>query len=201
MRLNLVGETLEDQLTALVRDLEEIKAPQFTSQNSGLLGRIVEAGARDSFGDIVQLTGDFATPPNPTSHIPCPATPSPAHFNSIYCYQSMFTEHDKPAVVVPFVRLAVDGGGLHGESAFILSGYRFLIYMGIYNASNVLVGELNIVQDLGDLLEPKYNASTPYAWQTVISYTCTQSFELSYKLLARSSDRGYTETEMEGLFF
>lgn len=201
MRLKLTGETIEDQLSALITDLEELKTPQFTSQNSGMLGRIVAAGARDTFGDIVQLTGDFVTPPNPTSHIPCPATPSDSHFNSIYCYQTMFTEHDKPAVVVPFVRLAVNGGGLHGESEFMLVGYRFMVRMVIYNASNVMVGEAYMVQDLGDYLEPKYNASTPYAWQTVITYTCSQSFELSYKLMARSSDRGYTETEMEGLFF
>lgn len=200
MRLNLVDESIEKQVSDLLRDLDERKTRQFTSQNSGMLGQIVQAGARDDFGDIVALTGDF-TGPSPTSHIPCPATPGPEYYNSIYCYQSLETAHGKPAVVVPFVKLEVKSGGLHGESQFILQGYRFMFYMPIYNASNVLVGEANMVQDLGDYLEPKYNASTPHAWQTVISYTSTVPFELSYKLLARSSDRGATETEMEGLFF
>lgn len=200
MRLKLREDSIEQQVAALRAELDELKTPQFTSQNSGMLAKINGAGQATEFGDIVTLTGDF-TGPSPTDVIPCPATPSPSHFNSIYCYQKFFTEHGRPAAVVPFVRLAVKSGGLHGESQFILQGYRFLFYMGIYDASNTLVGEANMVQDLGDYLEPKYASDTDYAWQTVISYTSTVPFELSYKLLARSSDTGFTESELEGLFF
>lgn len=200
MRLNLANDSIEQQISSIIRDLDELKTRQFTSQNSGMLGRIVGATDKDDYGDIVTLSGDF-TGPNPTSHIPCPATPSPSHYNSIYCTQKFYTQHNKPAVLVPFVKLAVDEDGLYGESEFTLVGYRFMFLMDIYNASNVKVGEANIIQDLGDYLQPKYASDTPYAWETVITYTSTVAFKLSYQLLARSSDRAGGETEMEGLFF
>lgn len=200
MRLNLANESVEAQISDLLRDIQELKTRQFTSQNSGMLGRINGAADKDDFGDIVTLSGSFSVPPNPTSHIPCPATPGPAYFNSIYCQQTYETAHDKPAVVVPYVQLEVKSGGLTGKSTFTLQGYRFMFYMPIYQ-NGAIVGEVYMVQDLGDYLKPKYNATTPYAWQTVISYTSTVAFELSYKFLVRSSDRGATTTTMEGLFF
>lgn len=36
-RLNLIGETTDDQIADLIRDIEELKTRQFTSQNSGMI--------------------------------------------------------------------------------------------------------------------------------------------------------------------
>jgi hypothetical protein len=201
MRIKLLQEdSLEQQVADLRQQLDELKTAQFTSQNSGMLAHLNGAANSTPFGDIVELQGDF-TGPNPTDKIPCIATPSPSHYNSIYCYQKFFTRNGRPAAVVPLVRLEVKTNGLTGKSQFILVGYRFMIQMYIYNSAGAQVGEAYMVQDLGDYLEPKYAADTDHAWQTVISYTSTVPFELSYRLLARSSDRGYTESVLEGLFF
>lgn len=200
-RINLTGDSIEQQIAEIQRLIEERKTKQFTSQNSGMLGKLVGAANKDDFGDIVNLSGDFVTPPNPTSHIPCIATPSPSHFNSIYCDQKFIPERDKPIIVIPLVRLAVKDGGLHGQSQFILSGYRFMFQMIIYNDAGAMVGEAYMVQDLGDYLVPQWSDETPWAWQTVISYTSTVPFTLSYELLCRTNGRGATFTDMEGLFF
>jgi len=200
-RLNLIGETTDDQIADLIRDIEELKTRQFTSQNSGMIGRNAAAITRDDFGDIVTLEGDFVTPPNPTSHIPCPATPGPEYLNSIYCYQNFTPEHGKPTVVVPTLQLEVKSDGLSGRSSFMLLGYRFIYYMEIKDQNNKIVGYANMVQDLGDYMRPVYDENHQYAWQTVIAYSSTVPFELSYNFTCRASDSGHTDSVLEGLFF
>ena len=200
-RINLAAESVDNQIAAMVRDIEELKTRQFTSQNSGMLGRNAQALTRDDFGDIVTLMGDFDLTNNPTSHIPCPATPGVEYLNSIYCYEKFVPEHGKPTVVVPNLLLEVKTNGLRGQSRFELLGYRFIYTMQIYDQNNVMVGSASMVQDLGNYMQPKYDPDYPYTWQTVITYTSTVPFELSYNFTCRASDSGYTESLLEGLFF
>ena len=200
-RINLAGETTDQQVASLIRDIEELKTGQFISQNSGMLGRNAQASTRDDFGDIVTLMGDFDLTNNPTSHIPCPATPGPEYLNNIYCYEKFVPEHGKPTVVVPNLQLEVKSGGLTGRSNFMMIGYRFIYYMEIKNQSGQQVGYANIVQDLGMYMEPVFDENYQYAYQTVISYSSTVPFELSYNFTCRASDSGYTESVLEGLFF
>lgn len=201
MRFNLQNEDLTTRVANLKRGIEELKAAQFTSQNSGMLGHLDSASEFDSFGDIVAFSTTSSPTPVELSEIPCPATASPAHFNSIICDQLFVPKNGKPAVAVPFMRLEVKSGGLHGESEFIVtSDGDFMLQMDIFNVSNVKVGEAFVLQQFGEYLEPAYDATTDYAWKSTIIYTCTQSFDLSYKLLVRSSDRGSTSSELRGLW-
>lgn len=200
-RINLANESVDNQIAAMVREIEELKTRQFTSQNSGMLGRNAQAATRDDFGDIVTLMGDFATPPNPTSHIPCPATPDVFYLNTISCYQKFVPEHGKPTVVIPNLLLEVKTNGLTGRSKFEIQGYRFAYSMLIYDQNNVMVGSASMVQDLGAYMDPKYDPNYAYAWQTMITYTSTVPFELSYNFTCRASDSGHTESVLEGLFF
>lgn len=198
MRLNLVGDTVEDQVAAMQRFIEELKTPQRTSQDSGMLANIARAGVRNQYGDVVKLTGGFGS--LTTAQIPCPATPSPSHYNSIYARQLFVPKHGKPAVAVPLLKLKVDSGGLHGESELFVSG-QWGITMAIYNAANVEVGRVGINQSLGGLFEPIYDPTYEYAWETNINYTSTVPFVLSYEFTVRSSDDGTTSSELQGLFF
>ena len=208
MRLNLAGSSIEDQIADLVRDIQELKTAQFTSQNSGMLAHVNGSGLFDAFGDIVEWRytvaggGGGYTTPVMTSHIPCPATPYDYYYNTLTCHTQVFVpRHNKPAVAVPYMRVRAEGpGGVHGESEFVVSpGGGFSMEMKIYNGANVQVGLLYCAQHQGDYLEPAYNPSSQYAWESTLFYTSTMPFDLSYKLLVRSSDRGVTSTKIDGI--
>lgn len=198
MRLNLTGETVEQQVAAMQRFIEELKTPQRTSQDSGMLANIARAASRNQYGDIVELSGGFGS--LTTAQIPCPATPSPSHYNTIMADQIFIPKHGRPAVAVPLLKLKVDSGGLHGESVLFVSA-QWGLTMPIYNASNVQVGSVGVNQALGGLFEPLYDPTYEYAWQSQISYTSTVPFVLSYEFTVRSSDTGSTFSEMYGSFF
>jgi len=198
MRLNLVGQTIDSQIDELVRDLEEIKTLQFTSQDSGMLAHLAQSQLRDQYGDIVELSGDFT--PAMTSQIQCPATPSSFQLNTIYADQIFVPKHGKPAVAVPLLKLKVSGaGGIHGESELFVSA-QWGITVPIYNGSNVQVGTLGINQSLGGLFERVYHPTQEYAWQTMMVYDSSVPFTLSYEFVVRSSDDGTTASELTGLF-
>ena len=198
MRLNLTGESVEDQIAAMQRFIEEFKTPQRTSQDSGMLAHIARAAVRNQYGDVVTLSGGFGS--LTTAQIPCIATPNTFSYNTIYATQIFVPKHGKPAVAVPLIKLKVDSGGLHGESELFVSG-QWGITMAIYNAANVEVGRLGINQSLGGLFEPIYHPTYQYAWETQISYTSTVPFTLSYEFTVRSSDDGFTSSELVGYFF
>lgn len=198
MRLNIATDTIDDQVANLLRDIEEIKTKQFTSQDSGMLAKIAYAQNRNSHGDIVQLHGDFGE--LTTSEIYCPATPNDYSFNSIYADQVFVPKHGKPAVAIPLIKLKVESGGLHGESELFISG-QWGVTMPIYNSSNVEVARIGINQSLGDLFKPTYKAGYDYSWQTGMFYYANVPFTLKYEFYVRSSDDGYTNSELSGYFF
>lgn len=207
MRLNLAGDSIETQLADLMRDIQELKTAQFTSQNSGMLAHVNRAALFDDFGDIIEWRNynvNTATESAPVmlSHIPCTPTPETYYYNTIECLTQIFVpKHGKPAVGVPYMRLKAEGpGGIHGESEFVVNpGGAAMLFMNIYNGSNVKVGEAYCAQHQGDYLEPAYNATTPYAWKSTIFYTSTVSFSLGYQLLVRSSDSGITHSKLRGI--
>lgn len=199
MRLNLVGQTIDSQIDDLVRDLEEIKTLQYTSQDSGMLAHLARSQLRDSFGDIVDLSAGFT--PATTSHIPCPATPSSFQLNTIYADQIFIPKHGKPAVAVPLLKLKASGsGGIHGESTLFVSA-QWGVTMAIYNGANVQIGTLGINQSLGGLFERVYHPTQEYAWQTMMVYDCSMPFTLSYEFVVRSSDDGSTASDLSGSFW
>ena len=198
MRLNLTGNTIEDDIAELQRFIEEWKTPQFTSQDSGMLAHIARAQLRDQYGDIVDIGGDIGT--GSTSQIQLPATPNNFSYNTIYATQIFIPKHDKPAVAVPLLKLKVDSGGLHGESELFVNG-QYGMTMAIYNATNVEVGRLGINQSLGGLFKPIYHDTYDYVWETKMNYTSTVPFTLSYEFTVRSSDDGATYSDLVGLFF
>lgn len=197
MRINLASQTLDQQVDELVRDLEEIKTLQYTSQDSGMLAHIARAQLRDQYGDIVELSGDFT--PATTSQIQCPATPSSFQLNTIYADQIFIPKNGKPAVAVPLIKLKVDSGGLHGESELFVSA-QWGVTMKIYNAAGVEVGSIGINQSFGGLFEPIFIEGYQYAWQTMMVYNSSVPFTLSYEFTVRSSDSGTTSSELVGLF-
>ncbi len=198
MRLNLTGNTIEDDIAELQRFIEEWKTPQFTSQDSGMLANIARAQLRNQYGDIVDLSGDIGTVS--TSQIQLQATPNSSSYNSIYATQIFIPKHDKPAVAVPLLKLKVDSNGLHGESELFVNGH-YGITMAIYNAANVEVGRLGINQSLGGLFKPIYHDTYNYVWETSMAYTSTVPFVLSYEFTVRSSDDGATYSDLVGYFF
>lgn len=198
MRLGLIGQSIDDQIDELQRDLEEIKSLQFTSQDSGMLAHLARAQLRDQYGDIVELSGDFT--PATTSQIQLPATPSSFQLNTLYADQIFIPKHGKPAVAIPLLKLKATGaGGIHGESELFVSA-QWGITMKIYNGSNVQIGSLGINQSLGGLFEQVYHPTYDYAWQTMMVYECSSAFTLSYEFVVRSSDDGTTSSEIMGYF-
>lgn len=198
MRLNLVNTTVEDDIAELQRFIEEVKTPQFTSQDSGMLANIARAQLRNQYGDIVQLSGDLGS--GQTSQIQLPATPETYMFNTILATQIFIPKRNKPAVAVPLLKLRVNSGGLHGESELFV-GPQWGMFMTIRNAANQQVGSVNINQSLGGLFRPIYHPTYGYVWQTQIGYTSTVPFTLSYEFTVRSSHDGETSSELSGSFF
>lgn len=198
MRLALIGQSIDDQIDELQRDLEEIKSLQFTSQDSGMLAHIARAQLRNQYGDIVEFTANGSTVT--TSQIQLPATPSSFQLNTLYADQTFTPKHGKPAVAVPLLKLKATGaGGIHGESELFVSA-QWGITMKIYNGANVQIGNLGINQSLAGLFKQMYSPTQEYAWQTMMVYDCSQPFTLSYEFAVRSSDDGSTSSKLTGYF-
>lgn len=195
MRLNIADDSVESQIAQMRREIDELKTPQLTSQNSGMMAYVVKSGLRDTFGDIVY----FSTISNQTvrqlSHIPLPNTGSLQDGHSLICDQTFLPKHNKPAVVVPILELEVKTNGYHGKSEYFVNSRGYGVKMDIFNGSNVLVGSVFC----NSLFMQKYDPVSFYKYMTsIIVAATTDNIELAYHFTVRSSDKGTTSSTIKG---
>lgn len=193
------NNTLESRIENIRRDLDEIKQAQTTSQNSGLMGKIVGALEFDDFGDIV----DFSHSSNPNvqhiSKIPLPNTGSLNAGHTLSCVQTFTPKHGKPAFAVPIIELEVKTNGYRGKSVYFVDVGGWGVKMDVYNSANTLVATVQIAASFGGLFAPIYSASDFYTYRTNLTISSIVSgLELSYKFTVRSSDSGYTKSVLSG---
>lgn len=187
MRLNIANDSIEEQVAAMRRELDELKTPQLTSQSSGMLAYLVRSGLRDDFGDIVY----FSTSNNQTvrqiSHIQLPNTGSLYNEYTLTCDQTFVPKHNKPAVVVPVLELEVKTNGYHGKSEYFANNRGYGIKMDIFNSANAAVGSVFCSGILGDLFMPQYDPTSFYKYHTSMTVAATVSdIELAYHFTVRS---------------
>lgn len=199
MRLNIANDSIEEQVAAMRRELDELKTPQLTSQNSGMLAYLVRSGLRDDFGDIV----NFSTSNNQTvrqiSHIPLPNTGSLYNEHTLACDQTFVSKHNKPAVVVPVLELEVKTNGYHGKSEYFANNRGYGIKMDIFNSANAAVGSVFCSGILGELFMPQYDSTSFYKYHTSMTVAATVSnIELAYHFTVRASDKGTTTSALRG---
>lgn len=196
MRLNIANDSVEEQVAAMRRELDELKTPQLTSQNSGMLAYLVRSGLRDDFGDIVY----FSTANNQTvrqiSHILLPNTGSLYNEHALICDQTFVPKHNKPAVVVPVLELEVKTNGYHGRSEYFANNRGYGIKMDIFNSANAVVGSVFCSGILGELFMPQYDSTSFYTSMTVAA--TVSDVELAYHFTVRSSDKGTTSSTLRG---
>lgn len=199
MRLNIANDSIEEQVAAMRRELDELKTPQLTSQNSGMLAYLVRSGLRDDHGDIVY----FSTSNNQTvqqiSHIPLPNTGSLMNVHTLTCDQTFVSKHNKPAAAVPILELEVKTNGYHGKSEYFANNRGYGIKMDIFNSTNAVVGEVWCNGMLGELFMPQYDSTSFYKYHTSMTVSATVSdIELAYHFTVRSSDKGTTSSTIKG---
>lgn len=198
MRLGMANASVDDQIAALQRDIEEIKTAQRTSQNSGMLAYLNRAQVYNDFGDVVTWSTLSNTTPQQLAHIPLIPTPTMSHYYGITCTQDFVPAHGKPTVAIPLLELEVKTQGLTGKSSFYMVPGGHGIQMEVRNASNVVVANVRVNQAFNELFRPRYNATNQYAWQTDIYYASSVNFELSYKFMVRASDTGIATSRLVG---
>lgn len=199
MRLNIANDSIEEQVAAMRRELDELKTPQLTSQNSGMLAYLVRSGLRDDFGDIVY----FSTSNNQTvrqiSHILLPNTGNLYNEHTLTCDQTFVPKHNKPAVVVPILELEVNTNGYHGKSEYFANNRGYGVKMDIFNSANAAVGSVFCSGILGELFMPQYDSTSFYKYHTSMTVAATVSdVELAYHFTVRSSDKGTTSSTLRG---
>lgn len=199
MRLNIANDSIEEQVAAMRRELDELKTPQLTSQNSGMLAYLVRSGLRDDFGDIVY----FSTSNNQTvrqlSHIPLPNTGSLYNEHTLICDQTFVPKHNKPAVAIPVLELEVKTNGYHGKSEYFANNRGYGIKMDIFNGANAVVGSVFCSGILGELFMPQYDSTSFYKYHTSMTVAATVSdIELAYHFTVRSSDKGTASSTIRG---
>lgn len=199
MRLNIADDSVESQIAQMRREIDELKTPQLTSQNSGMMAYVVKSGLRDTFGDIVY----FSTISNQTvrqiSHIPLPNTGSLQDGHSLICDQTFVPKHNKPAVVVPILELEVKTNGYHGKSEYFANSRGYGLKMDIFNSSNALVGNIYCNSTLGELFMQKYDPASFYKYMTFMTVAAiVDNIELAYHFTVRSSDKGTTSSTIKG---
>ena len=199
MRLNIANDSIEEQVAAMRRELDELKTPQLTSQNSGMLAYLVRSGLRDDHGDIVY----FSTSNNQTvrqlSHIPLPNTGSLMNAHSLICDQTFVPKYNKPAVAVPILELEVKTNGYHGKSQYFANSRGYGVKLDIFNSGNALVGSVLCNSMFGELFMPKYDATSFYKYASYMTVaTIADNIELAYHFTVRSSDKGTTSSTIKG---
>lgn len=199
MRLNIADDSIEAQIADMRRELDELKTPQLTSQNSGMLAYLVRSGLRDEHGDIVY----FSTANNQTvrqiSHIQLPNTGSLYNKHSLICDQTFVPKHNKPAVAVPVLELEVKTNGYHGKSEYFANNRGYGIKMDIFNSANAAVGSVFCSGILGELFMPQYDSTSFYKYHTSMTVAATVSdIELAYHFTVRASDKGVTSSTLRG---
>lgn len=199
MRLNIADDSIETQIADMRRELDELKTPQLTSQNSGMLAYLVRSGLRDDFGDVVY----FSTSNNQTvrqlSHIPLPNTGSLYNEHTLACDQTFVPKHNKPAVAIPVLELEVKTNGYHGKSEYFANNRGYGIKMDIFNSANAAVGSVFCSSILGELFMPQYDSTSFYKYHTSMTVAATVSdIELAYHFTVRASDKGTTSSTLRG---
>ena len=199
MRLNIANDSIEEQVAAMCRELDELKTPQLASQNSGMLAYLVRSGLCDELGDIVY----FSTANNQTvrqiSHIPLPNTGSLYNEHTLNCDQIFVPKHNKPAVAIPVLELEVKTNGYHGKSEYFANNRGYGIKMDIFNSDNEAVGSVFCSGIIGELFMPQYDSTSFYKYHTSMTVAATVSdIELAYHFTVRSSDKGTTSSTIRG---
>ena len=200
MRLNIADDSIEAQIDAMRREVDELKTPQLTSQNSGMLAYLVRSGLRDDFGDIVYFSTNNQ-PPRQTSHILIPNTGDLYTPVSLTCTQTVVPKHNKPAVVIPILEMEVKTNGYRGKSEYFANSRGWGLSMDIFNAGGVRVGTVLCNGVLGQVFMPLYSSDSRYQYRTDMTISSTvNDLELAYRFTARSSDKGVTSSTLKGLW-
>lgn len=199
MRLSIANNSVEEQVAAMRRELDELKTPQLTSQNSGMLAYLVRSGLRDEHGDIVYFSTANDETVRQISHIPLPNTGSLQNAHSLVCDQTFVPKHNKPAVAIPILELEVKTNGYHGKSEYFANSYGYGVKMDIFNSSNALVGEVICYGMFGRLFMLKYDATSFYKYTSYLTVaTIANNIELAYHFTVRASDKGTTSSTLTG---
>lgn len=199
MRLNIANDSIEEQVAAMRRELDELKTPQLTSQNSGMLAYLVRSGLRDDFGDIVYFSTSNNQSVRQISHIPLPNTGNLYNEHTLICDQTFVPKHNKPAVAIPVLELEVKTNGYHGKSEYFANNRGYGIKMDIFNSANAAVGSVFCSGILGDLFMPQYDPTSFYKYHTSMTVATTVSdIELAYHFTVRASDKGTTSSTLRG---
>lgn len=198
MRLDIANDSIEAQIDAMRREVDELKTPQLTSQNSGMLAYVVRSSLRDDFGDIVYFSTNNQ-PVRQTSHIPIPNTGDLYNEARLVCTQTFVPKHNKPAAAIPILELEVKTNGFRGKSEYFASNRGWGLRMDVYNSANTIVGKVFCNGTFGELFMPQYDSVNFYKYRTDMAVAgIVNNLEFSYKFTVRASDKGATSSALRG---
>lgn len=198
MRLNIADDSVEAQIAQMRRELDELKTPQLTSQNSGMMAYVVKSGLSDTFGDIVYFSTSSNQQQRQTSLIPLPNTGSLTNAHSVNCIQTFKPKHNKPTVVIPILELEVKTNGYRATSQYFADTRGWGIYMPV-SAGGRQVAAISCNAVLGSLFSPIFDSNSFYKYRTDITVASIVSdLELAYKFTCRASDKGITSSTLTG---
>lgn len=198
MRLNIADDSVEAQIAQMRREVDELKTPQLTSQNSGMMAYVVKSGLSDTFGDIVYFSTSSNQQQRQTSLIPLPNTGSLTVGHSVSCIQTFKPKHNKPTVVIPILELEVKTNGYYATSQYFADARGWGVYMPV-SAGGRQVAAILCNGMFGELFSPIYDSVNFYKYRTDITVASIVSdLELAYKFTCRASDKGTTSSTLTG---
>lgn len=163
----MVEDSIDEQIASIIRQLEERKTRQFTSQNSGM-----------KFKQISSVSGniDFVA--------------SSGYGGEVHLITNYYTpESGRPALTMPHIDF--NPNGMRFE---IYQDYeRDYTNYSIYDASNNYAGYM----DVWSFLHRRGTTDGTYGWQTVVYTWANSYFWIPFTIKLRATDNGTHTVRVE----
>lgn len=163
----MADESLDEQIAAIIRALDERKTRQFTSQNSGM-----------KFKQIASVSGniDFVQ--------------SATYAGEVHLITNYYTpEHGRPALTMPHIEFNPNGFKFE-----VIHDYeRDYMNITIYDASDNFLGYM----DIWSFYHRRGTTDGTYGWQTVVYTWGNASFWIPFTITLRATDSGAHTVRVE----
>jgi len=163
----MADESLDEQIAAIIRALDERKTRQFTSQNSGM-----------KFKQIASVSGniDFVQ--------------STTYAGEVHLITNYYTpEHGRPALTMPHIEFLPSGYRFD-----IIHDYeRDYMNITIYDASDNYCGYM----DVWSFYHRRGTTDGTYGWQTVVYTWANSYFWIPFTITLRATDSGAHTVRVE----
>ena len=192
------SDSVEQRVSEIMRDLEELKTAQITGQSSGMLAKKIFNSVRSGGGDVVDFSYMNGVKKR-TAEIPLPRTENMNTLNTLYINHTFTPKNAKNALAFPFLKFEVMGSSGAAESQNSFNNSVMFSRSATITKNGEKVCEISNAEGFGYWFNEKYSEDS-YKWISSLDYSASEQCVLKITAWVISNDNGELTTEVKGLY-